>query len=179
MPWLENIVKKYLAGIFIIPGVTLLFGPTGFAADVMAPTRPIAPKVKSQFEADTRKPDRKAASYAVRGKVTDQKGAARAGLTVKAADRIPGEVDKPLGQTMTDRSGNYAIAYRFAPIGKKTAPDLVITVYEGAALLTTSDVIFNARPLETRDFVIPTGNRPDFKHPETDVKPLPKSSRQR
>jgi hypothetical protein len=94
-------------------------------------------------------------------------------LTVKASDRTAGVADKPLGQAMTDSAGNYAISYTATQIGSnKTAPDLVLSVFQGTTLLSTSDVIFNAEPSETRDFVIPGATQPEFQRLKDKVKPL-------
>jgi hypothetical protein len=82
------------------------------------------------------------------------------GLTVKAFDRNGGEVDRLLGQGTTDAQGNYSITYTAGRLQGKTATDLVISVYREGALLQSSDVIYNARTEETRDFSIPATAAP-------------------
>jgi hypothetical protein len=145
--------------------------PAAFASDVSM-AKSIVSK-NPEGNAMILKPALKVASYVVCGKVTEQNGTAGVGLAVKASDRNPGVGDRLLGQAMTNSDGNYMIPYTFAPIeNKKTEPDLVISVYEGATQLMISDVIFSARPSETRDLVIPTRTRLEFQHPGTAVKPL-------
>jgi hypothetical protein len=98
----------------------------------------------------------------VHGRVTTSDGLPAGNLTIKAYDRNLGEDDTLLGQATTDAQGNYSIVYSSDKLDGKSAADLVICLYQDGKLLQTSDVIFNARPLETKDFVIAATVQPEF-----------------
>ena len=97
----------------------------------------------------------------VLGRVTTSDGLPAGNLILKAYDRNVGEDDTLLGQVSTDAQGNYSIVYSSDKLDGKSAADLVICLYQDGKLLQTSDVIFNARPMETRDFVI-AAVQPEF-----------------
>lgn len=96
--------------------------------------------------------------FLVQGRIISQDGTPRPGLTVKAFDRNVGAADILLGQATTDQQGNYQIYYTLGQLGGKPAANLVIRVYQDNKLLQESDVIFDAQPRETKDFVIPLNN---------------------
>jgi hypothetical protein len=99
-------LKKRLAKIFGILILLASVSSIGFAADLKTPDKPALLKIKPAADTQIRKPDKKRVSYVVQGRITDQNGTAKAGLTVKASDRTAGVADKPLGQAMTNSNGN-------------------------------------------------------------------------
>ncbi len=114
----------------------------------------------------------KLASFAVQGQVRAYDGAPQPELIVKAYDRNVGVDDRLLGQAITDAKGNYSISYTTRQIGKKPAPDLVITLCQSDKLLQTADVIFNAPPKVTRDFLIAPDQTPEFQRLSDKIQPL-------
>lgn len=120
-----------------------------------------------------KKPVNKLIPFVVRGKITDQDGAPRPGLIVKASARNIGINDELLGQAITNSEGNYFISYTVVKVDGNTATvNLVISVYHNAILLQSSDVIFNAAQQTTKDFVIPVTADPQFEIIEIKIKPL-------
>jgi hypothetical protein len=118
--------------------------------------------IRPAAESQIIKPDKKSISFIVHGKVSSSNGYSQPGLTVKAFDRNVGANDTPLGEAMINAQGNYSITYPIEKLGEKPAADLVICMYQDGKLLQTSDVIFNAKPLETKDFVIAAVVQPEF-----------------
>ena len=112
------------------------------------------------------------AHRAVHGKITDKAGAPRVGLIAKAFDRNVGEDDTLLGQATTDAHGKYSVSYTLEQLQGKPAADLVVSVFQDAILLRTSDVIFNAKPAETLDFSIPVPEKPEFQALTERIQPL-------
>lgn len=108
----------------------------------------------------------------VQGKIIDQNGTPQPNLMVRAFDRNIGAEDTPLGQITTDKQGHYAIYYGLEKLGGKSAADLVISVSQDGKVLQTSDVIFNAKPVEVKDFVIPEPTNPEFDRFSHVVTPL-------
>jgi len=122
-----------------------------------------------------KKPVKKLIPFVVRGNITDQDGAPRPGLIVKASVRNIGKNDELLGQAITNSEGNYLISYAVGKVDGNTATvNLIISVYQSAILLQSSDVIFNAAQQTTRDFVIPLITEPQFEIIEINIKPLPR-----
>jgi hypothetical protein len=120
-----------------------------------------------------KKPVKKLIPFIVRGKITDQDGAPRPGLIVKASARNIGKDDELLGQAITNSEGYYFISYTVGNVGGNTATvNLIISVYQSAVLLQSSDVIFNAAQQTTKDFVIPVTDEPQFEIIENNIKPL-------
>ena len=120
-----------------------------------------------------KKPVKKLIPFVVRGNITDQDGAPRPGLIVKASVRNIGKNDELLGQAITNSEGNYFISYTVGNVDGNTATvNLIISVYQSAILLQSSDVIFNAAQQTTKDFVIPVTDEPQFEIIENKIKPL-------
>ena len=116
--------------------------------------------------------DNDISQFVVSGMVLDQDKAPRSGLTVKAFDRNPGKDDILLGRSTTNNLGNYSIGYTSQILGGKASADLVICVYQNDMLLLTSDLIFNARQKETKDFIIPITKSPDSQRLKNTIQPL-------
>jgi hypothetical protein len=119
-----------------------------------------------------KKPVNNLIPFVVRGKITDQNGAPRPGLIVKASTRNIGINDERLGQAITNSEGNYFISYTVVKVAGNTTVNLIISVYQNAILLQSSDVIFNAAQQTTKDFVIPVTADPQFEVIEIKIKPL-------
>ena len=86
-----------------------------------------------------------------------------------------GKNDELLGQAITNSEGNYFISYTVSNVDGNTATvNLIISVYQSAILLQSSDVIFNAAQQTTKDFVIPVTDEPQFYIIENKIKPLPR-----
>ncbi len=130
---------------------------------------------KSKAASPTRTQDnqkRELISFVVQGHVLTSDGNPLSGRTVKAFDRNVGAPDTLLGQSATDARGRYSISYPQKVLSGKTAADLVLSVYGESNLLRNSDVIFNARPTETIDFLLPTPPAPEFQRISDAIKPL-------
>jgi hypothetical protein len=115
---------------------------------------------------------REKARVFVHGKIMNQRGAPRPGLTVKAFDRNIGAADVLLGQAATDKQGHYTISYTSKQLKGKTAADLVLVVFQDGKQLQTSDVIFNAQPTEPKDFIIAVIASPEFPSLLEKIQPL-------
>jgi hypothetical protein len=111
-------------------------------------------------------------AYSVEGTVKDSSGNPCQGLIVKAFDRNISADDTLLGQATTHAEGNYSISYTLKQLSGKTAADLVICMYQGDELLQTSDVIFNARTMESRDLIITIKKESDFHYLSSRIQPL-------
>jgi hypothetical protein len=122
-----------------------------------------------------KKPVKKLISFVVHGKITDQDGAPRPGLIVKASARNIGKNDELLGQAISNSEGNYFISFAVGKVDGNTATvNLIISVYQSAILLQSSDIIFSAAQQTTKDFVIPVTDEPQFEIIENEIKPLPR-----
>jgi hypothetical protein len=92
----------------------------------------------------------------VKGEVHLSDGSPFAGLTVRAFDRdLRGE--ELLGETTTDENGQYEITYSATQFrrAEKSSADIIVRAYEkGSKLVTESQIIFNAKPLETVNLVV-------------------------
>lgn len=110
--------------------------------------------------------------FIVSGMVRDQDNAPRPGLTVKAFDHNSGKDDLLLGMSTTNNQGDYSISYTSQILGGKASADLVISVYQKDRLLQTSDLIFNARQKEIKDFIIPITKAPDSQRLKNAIQPL-------
>jgi hypothetical protein len=119
-----------------------------------------------------KKPGIKSICFVVQGQVRASDGGPEPGLTVTAFDRDVGRNDTLLGRAMTDGNGRYSISYAPEQLGGKPAADLLVGVYKDETLLQSSDVIFNARPVETHDFIIRSTPAPDFQHIPDKIRPL-------
>lgn len=108
----------------------------------------------------------------VQGVILNQDGEPWIDLSVKAFDRNIGTNDTLLGQTTTNSDGKYSISYSSTQLDGKIAADLVIEVLRDTTLLESSDVIFNANPFETRDFVIQEVQAPEFQRLVDRIEPL-------
>jgi hypothetical protein len=108
----------------------------------------------------------------ISGKVYYSDGSPRTGLTVKAFDRNIGADDTLLGEAVTDKLGSYSISYSLNNPGGKSSADLVICVYQDTLLLQTSDVIFNARMTETKDFAFSSSSSTEYHYLLESIKPL-------
>jgi hypothetical protein len=95
-------------------------------------------------------------TFIVRGTVKRPDGAPVAGAIVKAYDKDLRK-EQLLGESKTDRTGQYEIRYspaRFSRAEKKSA-DLIVRVYtDNAGVLAESAIVFNAREVETVDIVV-------------------------
>jgi hypothetical protein len=112
------------------------------------------------------------AQFLVGGIVRDQNNVPKPGLTVKAFDRNAGAEDTLLGKANTDAQGTYSIEYTTKNLGGKTSANLVLSVYMDDRLLQTSDIIFNARQKEIKDFIIANTAEFDFQRPKKTILPL-------
>lgn len=108
----------------------------------------------------------------VHGIVQDQNGEPQSGLNVKAFDCNIGMDDTLIGHHATDDQGNYSISYPLSKLHGKTAADLAISVYQKDRLLQEADVIFNAKPDETKDFTVTLDESPEFKLLSEKIRPL-------
>lgn len=92
----------------------------------------------------------------VMGTVTSDDGTAIGKVTVRAVDKDLRH-EEVLGEVVTQRDGSYEIKYtkqQFARAEKKSA-DLIVSVLDRKKqVLLSSDIIFNAEPEETVDFVL-------------------------
>jgi hypothetical protein len=111
--------------------------------------------------------------FIVKGRIVDQTGGPRSGLTVRAFDRNVAVEDTLLGQAATGEQGDYLIRYSLDQLGGKPAPDLVLGVYQAEVYLQESEVIFDAQPVEVKDFVIPVQLQlPEFERLSAALRPL-------
>jgi len=94
--------------------------------------------------------------YAVSGHVYSAARAGTGGLSLQVVDKNAGP-DVLLGRGVTDESGAFAISYAIATLARrnKKSPDVQIRVYNGATLLGSSDVRYNASRSETIDVHLP------------------------
>jgi hypothetical protein len=95
----------------------------------------------------------------VRGGVHEADGTPFAGGTVHAYHRGLRAEDLLLGQTTTDRRGNYEIQYTSAPLRRlgREAPNLFVRAYDAENNLIASsenEIVFNAPTETTRDLII-------------------------
>ena len=113
-----------------------------------------------------------AAELRVQGKITDQNGQPLSGLTVAAFDMNVGVADIQLGEATSDFLGQYAIDYNPGQLNGKANADIVLRIYQDKHLMLTSDVIFNAGTLETKDFVLSITPNPEFQDLLASIQPL-------
>jgi hypothetical protein len=114
----------------------------------------------------------KSICFVVQGQVRASGGGPEPGLTVTAFDRDVGGNDSLLGQATTDGNGCYSISYTPEQLGGKPAANLLVGVYRETTLLQRSDVILDAQPVETHDFVIQSTPAPDLQHISDKIRPL-------
>lgn len=90
--------------------------------------------------------------YSVSGHVYSAARAVTAGLGLQVVDKNAGP-DVVLGKGATGDNGAYSISYRVAELlqRNKKSPDIQIRVYQGATLLGSSDVRYNASSVEIID----------------------------
>ena len=94
--------------------------------------------------------------YAVSGHVYSAARAGTSGLSLQVVDKNAGP-DVVMGKGTTGDNGAYSISYGIATLARrnKKSPDIQIRVYNGATLLGSSDVRYNASSSETLDVRLP------------------------
>jgi hypothetical protein len=105
----------------------------------------------SQVDGDT------GATYRVSGRVLSSERPGVGGLRVQVVDRRVGG-DVPLAEASTDAAGAYSIDYPIDRVRRdgKLAPDIQVRVFSGETLLGSSEVRYDAQPLEVLDVALPT-----------------------
>jgi peptidoglycan hydrolase-like protein with peptidoglycan-binding domain len=94
--------------------------------------------------------------YTVSGHVYSAARAGTSGLSLQVVDKSAGP-DVVLAKGSTGANGAYSITYPIITLAQpnKTSPDIQIHVSNGAALLGSSAVRYNASPVETLDVHLP------------------------
>ncbi len=127
------------------------------------------------LELDLTLPEAALDRFVVSGRVTASDAKPASAFLVKAFDRNVGTDDTLLGEATTDAQGNYTITYSRTQLDGKLAADLLLALYDTEQLKLMSDVIFNARPVETLDFSVPrqTGApQTEFDRLQAQIRPL-------
>lgn len=113
----------------------------------------------------------------VRGTVTHDGGAPAPGLSVLAFDRDLRH-EEPLGHATTSADGSYEISYTARQFrrAEKDSADLVVRVMgrDNRRVLLSSEVIFNAAPVEIVDFILDEGGTriSEFERYLAELRPL-------
>lgn len=91
----------------------------------------------------------------VSGNVSCATRAMGSGLMLQVAGKKAGTADAILGKGTTSDGGAYSVSYGVSALQRKAIPDIQVRVYNGTALLGTSEVRYNAKSSEVIDVRLP------------------------
>jgi hypothetical protein len=112
-------------------------------------------------------------SHRIHGRVTTPTGRPAAGVLVRAFDRDL-RSEEPLGEITTDKNGDYIISYSLDQLkrSEKASADLLVRALADGMPPVSSSIIFNAKPDETVDLIVPDADLSEFEILVQEVTPL-------